>query len=237
MHHCRTVKGMFVVGGALLAAAAPTRAKGAQDTTGGTPATQLAILTASPTPSFFERTGSRRTTVNGAIVPGFQRRVSLSLVDVPVADAIRRISEEAGLDFTYSPEIFPEGASVSLRAEDITVVAALTDVLLNTQVDVEVTRDGHVNFVKRAAAKRQQGRITGRVVEADAHTGIPAAAVVVTGTTVGTSTTDSGTFVLRIPPDAKTLTVRRIGYLAQTVSIVAGKTDYTARAPKGRTAA
>ena len=206
MHHCRTVKGMFVVGGALLVAAAPTRAKGAQDTTGGTPATQLAILTASPTPSFFERTGSRRTTVNGAIVPGFQRRVSLSLVDVPVANAIRRISEEAGLDFTYSPEIFPEGASVSLRAEDITVVAALTDVLLNTQVDVEVTRDGHVNFVKRAAAKRQQGRITGRVIDADTHSAFrrrksssPARRSGRTRRTAARSTSEC-------QPDAKTMT-------------------------------
>ena len=170
MRHCGRLKGMCVVGGILLAATAPTRANGAQDTAGRTPATQFAILTTSPTPSFFERTGGHRTTVNGARVPSFQRRVSLSLVDVPVANAIRRISEQAGLDFTYSPEIFPEGASVSLRAEDITVVAALTDVLLNTQVDVEVTRDGHVNFVKRAAAaKRQQGRITGRVIDADTH--------------------------------------------------------------------
>jgi TonB-dependent starch-binding outer membrane protein SusC len=227
MHHCGTLKGMFVVGGALLAATAPTPANGAQDTPGGAPATQLAILASSPTPSFFERSGSRRTTVNGAAVPGFQRRVSLSLVDVPIADAIGRISEEAGLDFTYSSEIFPEGASVSLRAEDITVVAALTDVLLNTQVDVEVTRDGHVNFVKRAAAaKRQQGRITGRVIDADTHLGIPEAPVTVTGTTIGVTTSDSGTFALPVPPDAKTLSVRRIGYLAQVVALETGKSHY-----------
>ena len=41
------------------------------------------------------------------------------------------------------------------------------------------------------------------------------------------NTTDSGTFSLRIPPDARTLTVRRIGYLAQAVPLTAGKTTYT----------
>src|SRR6185437_5481909 len=47
------------------------------------------------------------------------------------------------------------------------------------------------------------------------------------GTTVGASTTDSGTFVIRLPADAKTLTVRRIGFLGKTVPVSAGQTEYT----------
>jgi len=80
-------------------------------------------------------------------------------------------------------------------------------------------------FVTTAGA--QEARITGRVVDAAEHAPIPAAAVVVTGTTIGQNTTDSGTFTFRVPADAKNFTVRRIGYLAQTVPITAGKTDYT----------
>ena len=84
-------------------------------------------------------------------------------------------------------------------------------------------------LVLATTAGAQQGgtRVTGRVQDATDHVPIPAATVLVTGTTIGATTTDSGTFALRIPADAKTITVRRIGYLAKTVPILAGQTDYT----------
>jgi TonB-dependent starch-binding outer membrane protein SusC len=78
-----------------------------------------------------------------------------------------------------------------------------------------------------AAGAQGQTRISGRVVDATEHAPIAAAAVLVTGTTIGQNTTDSGTFAFRVPADAKTMTVRRIGYLAQTLPIVEGKTEYT----------
>ncbi len=76
-------------------------------------------------------------------------------------------------------------------------------------------------------AHAQELRITGRVVDAAEHTPITSAVVLVTGTTVGANTSDSGTFGIRVPANAKTLTVRRIGYLAQTIPITAGQTSYT----------
>lgn len=78
-----------------------------------------------------------------------------------------------------------------------------------------------------SAAAGQEARVTGRVVDATEHNPIPAAAVTVPGTTIGVNTSDSGTFTLRIPANAHSLTVRRIGYLAQTVTLTAGKTEYT----------
>ena len=79
-----------------------------------------------------------------------------------------------------------------------------------------------------ARAQQQQGtQITGRVVDGAEHEPLAAAAVLVTGTTVGTNTSDSGSFKLRLPADARSLTVRRIGYTAAIVPVVAGKTDYT----------
>ncbi len=78
----------------------------------------------------------------------------------------------------------------------------------------------------RTARAQQETRVTGHVVDAE-NKPVPAAQIVVTGTTIGQNTSDSGTFALRIPPDAKTFTVRRIGYLARTIPITAGKTEYT----------
>jgi TonB-linked SusC/RagA family outer membrane protein len=69
-------------------------------------------------------------------------------------------------------------------------------------------------------------RITGRVLDPD-RAPIPAATVLVVGTTIGTTSSDSGTFTLRIPPDAHSISVRRIGFIGREVPIVAGQTDYT----------
>lgn len=78
------------------------------------------------------------------------------------------------------------------------------------------------------AVHAQQGQaITGRVVAGDNQEPVPAASVLVAGTTIGVQTSDSGTFTLHLPADAKQLTVRRIGFLETTVPLVAGQTAYT----------
>ena len=71
-------------------------------------------------------------------------------------------------------------------------------------------------FGLAAVAGAQEQRITGRVVDPD-HAPVPSASVVVTGTTIGTNTSDSGTFTVRVPADGKSLTVRRIGRTRRSV--------------------
>ncbi len=183
-------------------------------------------------PAFFaaSRSGEGRVDASNAAV--FRRRIALKLVDATIPDALDSVARVTGIRFTYEPAALPEGARVTLEARSITLAAALTEILLGTRVDVELTAAGHLTLVQRLPAghitKRRQGsRITGRVVEADSHAPIPSASVVVTGTTVGMATTDSGSFALPLPAGARSLTVRRIGYLAQTVPIVPGTTEYT----------
>jgi len=69
--------------------------------------------------------------------------------------------------------------------------------------------------------------VAGHVVDADGGAPVSAASVLVAGTAIGQSTSDSGTFQIAVPADAKSLTVRRIGYLAQNVPLTGGESDYT----------
>ena len=70
-------------------------------------------------------------------------------------------------------------------------------------------------------------RIAGQVIDADSKIPIPLVRVSIPGTTLGTVTGDSGRFVIRnVPADAKTIEVRRIGYLGTAVPLVAGQADY-----------
>jgi len=98
---------------------------------------------------------------------------------------------------------------------------------LRSTTVIRLTIFASIAFAPSLRAQAQETRIVGRVQDATEHAPIPAAAVIVSGTTIGANTSDSGTFAFRVPADAKSITVRRIGYLAQTVPITAGKTDYT----------
>ena len=82
--------------------------------------------------------------------------------------------------------------------------------------------------VVRSASAQATQTITGRVVDAANKEPVPAVTVTVTGTTIGALTTDSGRFTLRrVPSDAKSISVRRIGYRGITVALVPNQTDYT----------
>jgi len=96
------------------------------------------------------------------------------------------------------------------------------------QVTVRLTRDSAAYDSRSAGAGVDaDGRqIAGRVVDARERAPIPAAAVLVPGTTIGQTTTDSGAFHLTVPADAKSLSVRRIGYLAQNIPLTPGIRDY-----------
>ncbi|WP_084708848.1 SusC/RagA family TonB-linked outer membrane protein [Hymenobacter norwichensis] len=60
--------------------------------------------------------------------------------------------------------------------------------------------------------------VSGKVVDAQSA-GLPGVTVVVTGTTVGASTSGDGSFELQVPATATTLTVSYVGYASQQVNI------------------
>jgi TonB-linked SusC/RagA family outer membrane protein len=78
----------------------------------------------------------------------------------------------------------------------------------------------------QASAQNTTRRITGRIVDSADHQPLAAAQVILTGTTIGTITSDSGTFTLRVPAGAS-LSVRRIGYRSSTVKVADASTDVT----------
>jgi TonB-dependent starch-binding outer membrane protein SusC len=78
-----------------------------------------------------------------------------------------------------------------------------------------------------AHAQATTRRLTGRVVDAQGGAPVAAATVLVNGTTLGTQAGDSGTFALRVPTGALTLTVRRVGYTESTVPVSATDDNLT----------
>src|SRR5437667_1682382 len=68
--------------------------------------------------------------------------LSLAFDGATLKEALAEISRQAGLSLVYADDVLPVGTLVRLRADRITVAAALTDVLLDASVDVVFTPEG-----------------------------------------------------------------------------------------------
>jgi TonB-dependent siderophore receptor len=169
--------------------------------------------------------------------PVLRERLTLDLRDVPLKTALAVISAQSGLELVYSDDVLPVGALVRLRADGITVAAALTDVLIDADVDVVFNQAGRAALVRRAVrAVLQRGRVSGRVTDARTGQPIVGASVVLAGTSWHATTDDGGHYRLAdVTPGTYTLSASRIGYAktSQPVTVTADQeatADFALRA-------
>jgi len=112
-----------------------------------------------------------------------RRPLSLAFDGATLKQALAEISRQAGLNLVYADDVLSAGALVNLRADRITVAAALTEVLLDAGVDVVFTPEGRATLVKRAPGLALQlGTITGTVTAAGTGAPLQRAIVSVVGT-------------------------------------------------------
>ncbi len=163
---------------------------------------------------------ARHDATNASI---FRRRLSLALQGATVPAALEEVARQAGITFIYRADILPRTAQVTLRAEDITVRAALTEILAEGDLDVELAADGRVGLVRRPSSAQQQApAITGRVTDVATHAPLDQVSVRVEGSALGGVTAGDGRYAVRnIPPGTYRLTARRVGYtlLSKTIMV------------------
>jgi outer membrane receptor protein involved in Fe transport len=154
------------------------------------------------------------------------RRVSLELTNVTLDSALKLLTARADLRITYSRAVLPAGRRVTLSANDIAVVTALTEMLFQSGLDVVVDRTGTLALVRcrhavPAPAVQDSGRIVGRVTDKATGTPILGATVVVDGTNASTQTGADGRYVLRHMAAADYIVrARYIGYAPLTLTAV-----------------
>ncbi|MGH7719262.1 MAG: carboxypeptidase-like regulatory domain-containing protein, partial [Gemmatimonadaceae bacterium] len=199
---------------AFLAAGTAGRSIGAQEAS--------SAFSADRAPRFLLASSPAPVPIDVSNTPALRRRIAVDLRDVTLEEALATISREAGFNLMYSKAVVPLDRVVRLRAEDITVVAALTEVLLGAEVDVVFSATGHAVLVRRAppprrASRRQVGTITGLVTDAETSQPVYNAQVVVVGTQQGAFTGDDGRYtVANVTAGARQVRVLRLGYNAVT---------------------
>jgi TonB-linked SusC/RagA family outer membrane protein len=147
--------------------------------------------------------------------------LSLAFDGVTLKEALAEISRQARLSLVYADDVVPVDATVNLRAERITVAAALTEVLLDAGVDVVFTPDGRATLVKRPEGPALQfGSIAGTVTAAEANTPLTRAVVSVAGTHLTTETDASGRYTItNVPVGTHRLRARMLGYAPVDTSV------------------
>jgi TonB-linked SusC/RagA family outer membrane protein len=153
-----------------------------------------------------------------AKTPVLRNRLSLDFESVPLGDALERVATEAGLELAFSDAVIPLSKPVHLRAEGITVAAALTELLLDVDVDVLFSTSGKAVLIRQSETERKQpappsGSITGRVIDSTTGIAVPDVAIVIIGTGLGATSRDDGRYTLDpVPTGTYTLQARRLGY-------------------------
>ena len=192
------------------ALAAPLSAQDLASNLGDSAPRFLAALTPLPVPVDIART------------PVLQRRIALDLRGVTLANAIQAIGDSSGLSFAYSRAEVPVGRRVRLEARDITVAAALTEVLLSTNIDVAFTDRGTAMLVRRASTSSRvaNGTVSGSVTDAKTGEALWGASVQLAGTRLGATVRPDGHYSLSAPPGRYLMHARKLGYQMSSDSVV-----------------
>jgi len=159
-----------------------------------------------------------------------QRRGSVDLTDVPVSAALRDIASQARLDLSYNKLVLPVGRRVSLHAREITAVGALTEVLLNSGLDVAVSRTGQLALVRRVAASVDTGAVVGVVTDKRTGGVIAGATIIAEGSSQAATSRGDGRFRLTgLPTGNYTIRARYVGYAPASAPVtVTANADVTA---------
>lgn len=182
-------------------------------------AQDVAVQLADRRPRFLLATASSNVPLDVRTVPLLHRRVSLDLPDATLEQALTQIARQSGIRFMYSKDVLPLEGRVRFQAKDITVAATLTELLIDTGVDVVLSQRGQVMLVQRSPLL--VGTIAGRVTDQRSASGLEQATVWVEGTGLRTNTqSDGGYRIANVPPGTHTVSARRLGYGRQSKSVV-----------------
>ena len=182
---------------------------------------------ASREPAFYAIVGTHIERAEAGSFSALRARLVLRLHNATIPEALTAVEEQTSLRFTYKPSILPSGTTVSLDAGDITVAAALTQILLDADVDVEIGPYGQATLVARhRVVDRSQPSDTivvrGTVTDSSTHGPVSGATIQVVGSRQGTVSGTDGAYTLSgLPPGTYRLLVRRLGYASTNIEVAA----------------
>src|SRR5438034_1221056 len=99
-------------------------------------------LAADRGPRFLAEVKGEAVPVEAGRVAVLTRRISVAFTNTTLEEALATVADRAHLPLLYSNAAVPLSRRVTFRAENVTVAAALTELLVETDVDVLFLRNG-----------------------------------------------------------------------------------------------
>lgn len=157
------------------------------------------------------------------IVWGQEQKVTLHFKDAPVQDVLKEINRQTRLDFVYNLTQLQEINPVTVDVENVTVDAALTQLLKDTPYEHHFEM-GSIIIRRRETHPKQQEmkELKGQVKDQQGYP-LPYASVLVKGTSIGVVTDMDGRFKLAVPADNAGELV--ISYVGMRTATVKGRAD------------
>lgn len=146
-----------------------------------------------------------------------QQRVTLNLKDCSAKDLFYEIQRQTDLYFVYNLRNFENVGTFNVQAENEEVDKVLERVFQDANVEF-LFEDNTVIIRPMTKQQVEQRKVTGVVKDAKGNA-LPGVAVVIKGTTMGTSTDADGKYSLTLPEGEYTLVFSMLGMKAQEEAI------------------
>jgi hypothetical protein len=147
-----------------------------------------------------------------------EKKISITFSDIPLEEALLRISKLTSTEFSYSDDQVPVQERVSLNAEDQPLKLILNSLLSNFELEYKYTND-RIIFRKAPAPLTQTVR--GVVLDQHTHLPLPNVTILIAGTQPASGTTSDNSGKFKIPAVAVgrlTIQVTSVGYQSHTLS-------------------
>ena len=161
-----------------------------------------------------------------------QTKLSLSLRNVSIRDALKQIEDQSDFFFMYKGEEINVSQNVNLQLENRTIEEILDNLFKGTHISYEIINrqivltNNELNGNLRITTQ-QQRTVKGKVTNSNGEP-IPGATIVVKGTNNGTITDLDGNYtVMNVPADA-TLVFSFVGMKTQEIPVTGKTTLYVA---------
>jgi hypothetical protein len=161
--------------------------------------------------------------VDPTLVPRLNQHIAVQFDGVARALALKEISRLSGLDFVYALDAVPPDTPVRLNAAGITVAAALTAILRDTDVDLLLKPGGNAVLVQRSVL---EGAVNS---DSLGKHGVPGADVSIPALKLSAQANFVGEFRLRGVAPGRYLVIASgagLRSVGDTVTITGGGTAY-----------
>ncbi len=157
--------------------------------------------------------------------------VSLTASDASLKSVLKEFHEQTGFNFFYDDDLLRKAGKVNIDLKDVPIEVALEECFGNSMIDYQIIDNTIVLKSKPESPEpvvvnQQQEplRLTGTVKDKNGNP-LQAAAVIIKGTTIGTSTDAEGNFILSCPAESKVLEISLLGMKTQEI-VIGGKTSF-----------